>query len=497
MVLENLEPKIVWDIFENILTKTPRCSKKEEKIRGAIKDWVSKHDGLSVTEDGIGNLVIKKPATCGMESCPPLLFQVHMDMVCETDRSEGFDFDNAPIPVRITNDGEWIDADGTTLGADDGIGVALSLALLVDDSVKHGPLEVLITVDEETGLTGAFGLETDVHNIQSRLMVNIDSEELGAMTIGSAGGGSVILERNLSFTSPKGDLFFVELKVSGLLGGHSGLDIHRPRGNANKIVARLLARLSRDIDVFISDWNGGTKRNAITRESIAVIAVKSDSKSKLEEILTEERDLYLTYYKNPLGPLEPDMVIEWGEAKHRDILSLEDSKTIIMTTNAIPHGVKRFTPSIPDLTETSCNFGVIRTDNEKMIFHLSNRSSVASELDILRDSLVDIGKLGGWRVDKGDTYPGWKPEPKNEFLQFVKKNYEAVFGTEVKLEALHGGLETGVIGDKIPGISMVSIGVTMKDVHTPDERLNIASVGTVYKVLKKLVSELPSFNPKG
>ena len=248
LVLENLEPKLVWEIFENVFIATPRESKKEEKIREALKNWISERASseslnISVVEDEAGNLLVKKPATAGMESTPPILFQGHMDMVCETDRSDGFDFDNNPIPVRIQDNGEWVDADGTTLGADNGIGCSLGLALMFDKGVKHGPLEVLITVDEETGLVGAFSLEPDEMGIESKILANLDSESVGIITIGSAGGGDTTLTKNLSKSDASG-FDHLRLVVKGLFGGHSGVDIHKHRANANKIIARLLSSLA-------------------------------------------------------------------------------------------------------------------------------------------------------------------------------------------------------------------------------------------------------------
>jgi dipeptidase D len=256
MVFESLEPKLVWEIFEDVFTKTPRESKKEDKIRAKLKIWIPERAislgmEVKVIEDETGNLLVKKGPTKGMEETQPLLLQGHMDMVCETDRSDGFDFDNNPIPIRIQDNGEWVDADGTTLGADNGIGTSIGLALMLDPDVRHGPLELLITVDEETGLVGAFALDIEKMGIESKLLVNIDSESLGVITIGSAGGGDTDLTKKLDIQDVTGDATFYDLIVSGLFGGHSGVDIDKHRANANKLVARILSSLVAEMNVHL------------------------------------------------------------------------------------------------------------------------------------------------------------------------------------------------------------------------------------------------------
>ncbi|MFW9886837.1 MAG: peptidase dimerization domain-containing protein, partial [Candidatus Thorarchaeota archaeon] len=303
MVLESLEPELVWQIFEEVFIQTPRPSKKEGKIRAKIKEYVQANAetaGISVTisEDDTGNIMVKAPATKGMERAPPILLQGHMDMVCETDRPDGFDFDNKPIPVRIQDNGEWVDADGTTLGADNGIGSSIGLALVLDSEVAHGPIEVLITVDEETGLVGAFGLDLEKLGIKGKLMINIDSEDLGVITIGSAGGGDSTLTKELSLKDVTGEARFFDLTVSGLFGGHSGVDIHEPRANANKLIARMLTLIVEKMNVHLCSWNGGSKHNAITRESFAKFAVETGRAAETEKLLEEARGAILAYYKS-------------------------------------------------------------------------------------------------------------------------------------------------------------------------------------------------------
>lgn len=497
MVLENLEPPHVWEIFESVLAATPRSSKKEEKIRNAIKKWVAaqKKKGfkLTITEDEIGNLCIKKDATKGREKVPPIILQAHMDMVCETDRKEGFDFDNKPITVRIQDNNEWVDADGTTLGADNGIGVALSLGLLVDKEAEHGPLEVLLTVDEETGLTGAFKLDIKKHQIKSKHLINVDSEEIGAITMGSSGGGDTVFSKPLRRFKPKPevDKVFYELKVEGLRGGHSGGEIHLNRGSGHKIIARVLTQLLDKEKINLCSWNGGSKHNAISRESTIIFATNTENAEITEQLLKEQEKELKTYYSTVSyrnqEAIEPNFEMKWKKTKLAPYSSYAITKDVIATANIIHNGVIEFSPSMKGLTQTSNNFAIVRTLDSSLEFVLSTRSSVDAELESFRFALQDIGRFGGWKVEQEPSYPGWIPDPTGKFLQYVKKQYEELLEEEVKLKAVHGGLETGVIGAMIPGIQMVSIGPRIQNPHTPAERLNIEDVGVLYELLKRLV----------
>ncbi|MFW9808353.1 MAG: beta-Ala-His dipeptidase [Candidatus Thorarchaeota archaeon] len=492
MVLENLEPKLVWEIFEEVFTKTPRESKKEDKIREKLKNWIPERAkalgmDIQIIEDDAGNLLVKKGSTKGMESVQSLLLQGHMDMVCETDRPDGFDFDNNPIPVRIQDNGEWVDADGTTLGADNGIGTSLGLALMLDSTVQHGPLELLITVDEETGLVGAFALDPRKMGIKSKLMINIDSEKMGVITIGSAGGGDTTLSKNLQIKDVTGEATFYELTVSGLFGGHSGIDIDKQRANANKLVARTLTTIVNEMNVHLCRWNGGSKHNAIPREANVKFAVETGKASRTEELLEAAREHLMTYYKE----LEPDIQIIWEKSTAEPAFSLEESNKIIRSINIIPHGPIRFSPSVEGLVETSNNMAVVKTDQAEISVLLSTRSSVDSELDAFRQSLSDIAKLSSWSAEMSTSYPGWNPEPKSLFLSFVRSHFEKTTGRKVEVKAIHAGLECGIIGSKIPGIQMVSIGPMLKNAHTPDEKVQIIDVEILYNLLKEIVEDLP------
>lgn len=502
MVLENLEPKIVWKIFEELIAATPRSSKKEDKIRARLKNWLieiskEKNKVIRAKEDESGNMFIKIPATAGYEKSKSILLQAHLDMVCESDRPKGYDFDHFGIPLKLSDDKEWVEADGTTLGADDGIGIALILAMIVDDdpNFQHGPVEILLTTDEETGLTGAFKMNHKLLSIQSHFMINVDSEDLGIITIGSAGGADtrmIKICKKMTVSKDHLEHVFMELKVSGLIGGHSGVDIHLPRGNANKIIARIVSSLSKNCEICVCRWNGGIKHNVITRESEIKFSVPKDKAPIIKRVFEKEKQNIMNYYKgNPI--FEPNLSINLKDSFPEPFFSPEDSVKIITSANILPHGVIRMSPTVKDLVETSNNFAVVKTDDNKIEFVQASRSNIDSELESVRKIWEDIGKLGGWEIIHLDAYPGWKPEPESPFLKFISKIYEEKMQKPIKIEAIHAGLETGVIGAKIPGMQMVSIGPTIKNAHTPDEKLNIADVKVMYEILKEILFKFCSF----
>lgn len=497
MVLEKLQPSLVWEIFEDVFTKTPRESKKEEKIRKKIKEWVEKkaHDenlDIIINTDDIGNILIKVPGTKGMELYPPVILQGHMDMVCETDRPDGFDFDNLPIPVQIEANQEWVVADHTTLGADNGIGCALALALIFDKNVQHGPIEVLLTIDEETGLTGAFQLDVNQLGITGKLLINIDSEDLHTITIGSAGGGSTEyhMEFILNPLDEDHQFLFYELNILGLFGGHSGGDIHLPRANALKLAARILAWLNRQFDIYLHGWKGGSKHNAIPRTASVKFAINKNQESKLhQEFLHVKQDL-LNYYHE----FEPDLEISLNSIDRFSISSKELSREIIEFFHILPHGALKFSPQVPGLVETSNNLAIIESDETHIMAHCSSRSNLDTELENFRMKMRAIGEKYSWQIDQDPAYPGWKPDPNSSFLQYVKKCFVDVMGDSISINAIHAGLECGVIGAKIPGLQMLSIGPQIKNPHTPDERVNISSVANMYKILQKILQDLSTLS---
>ncbi|TFH26587.1 MAG: M20/M25/M40 family metallo-hydrolase, partial [Promethearchaeota archaeon] len=368
--------------------------------------------------------------------------------------------------------------------ADNGIGVSLALATLIDSdpSFIHGPLEILITVDEETGLTGAFELDITKIPIESRLMLNLDSEELGTITIGSAGGGDSKMEKELIKSSDYSAFQdFYQFQVSGLVGGHSGGDIHLPRANANKIIARMMSKILIAGGVpVISQWNGGSKHNAITRKSEMIFGIKQSEEIKALELLEKEKSAILSYFKHSDNTYEPKIEISITKVDPQPYFAPGESAHIIHTSNLVPSQAITASPIIPGLTETSNNFAIVETTSTGIHFLLSSRSSVQADLEWVRDQLAQLALLNGWQFTREKAYPGWNPEPENSFTLFVKQVYEKEMGAEVELGAVHGGLETGVIGAAIPGMNMVAIGPNIKNPHSPDERVHIASVTKMY-----------------
>ena len=497
MVLENLEPKIVWRIFETI-SKTPRPSKHEERIREVIKDFIlesgkSNNTDFQIYQDSVGNILIRKPATKGMELAPSLMLQAHMDMVCETDRAEGFDFMNSGIPIRIQDNSEWLDADGTTLGADDGIGVALALAALVDQSIKdHGPIEVLLTVNEEDGFDGATLLDPAALDIQSKLMINLDGGPLENIVVGSVCGRRIRFSKKFNWIDYKesDELEFYEISVQGLLSGHSGEDIQLPRANANKLVGRIVSNISQEMNIFVSKWQGGTKSNVIPAKSSIIIGTSSKNNQKFEELLNEESSLIFHYYEK----FEPNLKIQFKKTLSNKYLSEEESKLLISTINIIPHGVLKISSIYDKFIESSNNLAIIKTEEENEIIWLYPRSMIRSELNSFCVSIKQIGEFGGWEVFLRPVLPEWLPDLESNLLNYVKTEYEALLKKNVKTTVIHGGLETGMINTRITGLQMVSLGPTVEGLHSPSEKLKIADVGVLYTLIKKLIENILKLN---
>jgi dipeptidase D len=494
MVLENLEPKIVWNLFENLIAKTPRPSKHEEKIREVIKSYITEQGttlGIhyTISQDNVGNILIKKPATADMEHNPPILLQAHLDMVCETNRPEGYDFSNKGIPIRIQSNNEWIDADGTTLGADNGIGLSLALAILTDSTFKsHGPIEVLFTVNEEDGFDGATQLDPTTLDIKSKLMINLDGGPLGEIVIGSVGGRRVRFSRKFKWKEPKKSdrLFFYELTVSGLLSGHSGEEIKLPRANANKVVSNILSKLSSEINIHISSWKGGTKGNVIPAKANVVFAIKIEKKEKADEILKDTLLQIKKYYNT----FEPNLQVELKSHTPSKYLSNEDSTTLLATIHIIPHGVLKMSSVYKDFVESSNNLAIVNTEIPSEIIWLYPRSLIRSELDSFCLSMEQLGALGGWRVFLRPVLPEWLPNLESKFLKYVTKQYNSLLKEPIKTIVIHGGLETGMISTRISGLKMVSIGPNMEGLHSPRERVKISDLGILYELLKKIISNI-------
>lgn len=475
-VLGELDPKIVWELFEKI-SSIPRPSKKEEKIRSWVKSW-AKENEIFYKEDEIGNLLLFQQATENCEDFPGVVLQTHLDMVTQKVPESPHDFDNDPIPIKIVDD--FITADGTTLGADSGIGIAIALATLVDPELKHGPLEVLLTVDEETCLTGAFAIKTNFFS--HKLLLNLDSEDEGEITISSAGGGDSKLIKEISRISSDEHLGF-RLSVGGLAGGHSGVDIHLPRINAIKLMVDGLEKLNERVSMKINNLEGGSAHNAIPRDCICDLVVARKDKHIVDSWYREwleKIEIYREQESNITIELKSLMITE----------GILESEEIFGLLKEIPHGPIAFSKTIPDLVETSNNLAIVRTDPETIEIVTSTRSSVDKELHRVRSELSKIGDKYGARVSHDPAYPGWKPELDSPFLQLVKNEYEKEYGKEVKLKAIHAGLECGLFKGLDPELQIVSLGPEIKDGHSPNERVYIKSVNMIYIIVKSILMNL-------
>jgi len=479
--IKNLEPKLLWKYFDEV-RKIPRCSKHEEKIREFLISF-AKDQKLDLKTDKSGNVVITKPASKGMENKPIVILQSHMDMVCEKNSDVKHDFTKDPIKLKLK--GDILTAEGTTLGADDGIGVATSLAILEDRSLKHGSIEALFTVDEETGLTGAFALESDM--LSGKIMLNIDSEDFGVVTVGCAGGGDTKIKLPLKKDTPKKDMIGFHIKISGLRGGHSGVDIHEQRANAIKLLARLLWNTSQNHEFCLFDIKGGDKHNAIPRESYAKICISSEDKDEfISDIKTQEKAIYEEY-----KPIDPKFKVNIESTnKSNSVLSNESQKKLINLLHSLPHGIDKMSYDIPDLVETSTNLATVNIDGNNALISLSSRSSIMSSLQDFRDRIKAIADLSGAEVSENTPYPGWKPNLDSKLLALSKKIFKDMYGKDPKVEAIHAGLECGIIGEKFPGMDMISIGPTIKYPHSPEEQVEISTVKKYYDYVLKILQNV-------
>jgi len=480
-VIGKFEPKLLWKHFDEI-RKIPHCSKHEEKIREYILDFAKNHNLKSKT-DKTGNVVVYKPASQGMEDKPVTILQGHMDMVCEKNSDVDHDFDKDPIKLKI--DGDILTADGTTLGADNSIGVATGLAILDDDNLKLGSIEALFTVDEETGLTGAFALESDM--ITGKIMLNLDSEDFGVVTVGCAGGGDSNIKLPIKTRSINGNKQNLLIKVSGLRGGHSGVDAHEQRGNAIKILARLIWKTSKKYNIYITDIKGGDKHNAIPREAFAKISVdKADKKSIISDLKSEEKDIL-----EEIKPIDPKFKIDIEDSEKIEYTLNEDSnKSLINLLHGLPHGVEKMSYDIDGLVETSTNLATVIIKDNNAIIGMSSRSSIASALQDLRDRINAIATLAGAKVKEEESYPGWKPNLDSKILDLSKKIFKDMYKKEPIVEAIHAGLECGIIGEKFPGMDMISIGPTIKYPHSPEEQVQISTVDKFYKYVLEILKNV-------
>lgn len=478
--LEGLEPREIWKHFD-ALAKIPRASTKE----AAVIDYVlsqAGHDGHEVMQDKVGNLVVRKPAHRGREAAPMVMLQAHLDMVCEKNEGTVHNFDTDPI--TIVRDGDWLRAEGTTLGADNGVGIAAALAVMESKTLAHGPIEFVFTVDEETGLTGA--AEFPGGMLKSKYYLNLDNEEADTICIGCAGGIKTIGRRKVVFRKAKPKPSW-RLKVSGLKGGHSGVDIHQGRGNALRILGGVLQSLLRDYDAEISEVSGGSAQNAIPREAYAIVLLHAGKEKQLQSLVAKSS----AEYKTDLGKFDAGLQITVDKVdRPAKVMSAADGKTVADLLASLPHGVLAVSPDVPGLTQNSTNLATVNTKGETVEIVTSQRSAIESSKWAAANMVATIFRLGGFEVEHSGSYPGWKPEPNSDVVVKLQATHERIFGHPAKLIAMHAGLECGVIGEKYPGMQMASFGPTIVDPHSPHERVQISTVEAFWKYLKAALEYL-------
>jgi dipeptidase D len=481
--IAELEPKIVWEFFHEI-TKYPRPSKKEEKIV-AYCEQLAKDLNLPLKKDDLGNIVITKPATPGMEDKQGFCIQAHLDMVTEKNRDVEFDFDNDPIQTWI--DGDWVKAKGTTLGADNGMGVAMGMAILASKDIKHPRFELLLTLDEETGLTGAMQLGTDL--LESDILINLDTEDDHTFSIGCAGGINTIGRYPINMESLSGDYAYYEIGIKGLMGGHSGVEIHEERGAATKFITRLLFDLTNKFGVRVASIDSGSKHNAIPREAFAKCAIPADKVTDVIEFVKEHDSVIKKEYKSVEANVSSfaTKIDAFGDAIESSNLA-----QIIQSFYAMPHGIIRWSPDIKGLVQTSTNFAVVETKADHIEILTSQRSSVESEKYNLANQIQAVIELGGGTVEFGDGYPSWEPNMDSNVLNLAKELHAKRFGFEPTIEAIHAGLECGLIGERYPNLDMLSFGPTIKEPHTPDEKCQISTVRNCWDLLVDIVENIPA-----
>ncbi len=477
-----LQPASLWSFFYAIC-RIPRASGNTQ----ALQEWLlafANTRGLTCKRDAVGNVLISKPASNGYESSTPVILQAHMDMVCEKNTDTVHDF--AVDPIRPVIEGEWMKAKGTTLGADNGIGMAAQLAVLDDKTLCHGPVECLFTVDEETGLNGAFGLKPGF--MAGKKLINLDSEDDGVLFIGCAGGMNSKFMFRHSLVEAPSNYFYFRVTVKGLQGGHSGDDIEKGRGNANHLLARYLHQLLNESEVLLHAFDGGNLSNAIPREATCLAGVPYAMKETVRVALNVlQADL-----EDEFGPVEPNLTLTLtSESKPETVLVKADSDRLIAALYACPNGVIAMSHALPGLVETSLNLASVKpTGPGEWIITTSQRSAVESAKFALSDRLEALFTLAGMEASHGDGYPGWKPNPDSELVRLTSSAYKDLFGKEPHVRAIHAGLECGLFLNTYPYLDMVSFGPTMRGVHSPDERLHIPTVEPFWQLLTETLKRL-------
>lgn len=479
--IAELQPQAVWEHFQT-LCDIPRPSKHEQQLRDYLKGWAELR-GLQTVVDAAGNLIVRKPATTGLEDRVGVVLQGHLDMVCQANTGTEHDFFKDPI--RPTLQDGWLVAENTTLGADNGIGVAMGLAVLASDDIAHGPIEVLMTLDEEAGMGGALGLEPGL--LQGSMMINIDTEEWGEFYMGCAGGVDVNVTRSYATVALPAGYQAVSLCIRGLNGGHSGADIHLGRGNANKVLVRLLRELEAETNLRLVSLVGGTARNALSREAVAVVAYPEADASRVAARL----DAFQSLLRFELAGVDEGITVLAESATASTALDAADQAAILAALHAAPHGVKRMSQRVSGVVETSNNLGVVRVGNGKVFANLMVRSLLDSGTWMLAREVESLFGLAGFAVEMEGGYPGWAPNPQSPLLALFQQVYTQEFGGKSGVQVIHAGLECGIIGAKYPAMDMVSFGPTIRGAHAPGERVELASVDKAWQLLKAVLAAVP------
>ncbi len=479
--VKNLKPGL-WKIFHD-LTQIPRPSKKEQKAVDFAKDFGEKL-GLETIVDAAGNVIIRKPATPGYENRKGVILQAHLDMVPQKNSDKDHDFEKDPIETRI-EDG-WVVANGTTLGSDNGIGVAAALAVMQSEDLEHGAVEALLTIDEETGMTGAFELKPGLLN--GDILLNLDSEDEGELYIGCAGGMNTSANMQYDEEEVPSDHVAFKLELKGLKGGHSGLDINLGRANANKLMNRLLWEAGKELDMRVSFIEGGSLRNAIPRESVAIVTVSSEEKNRFLKLVDDMEQTFRKEFK----AAEPDLKLNAGETELPSLIMTRGAQeSMVKMVYGIPNGVMRMSTDMPDVVETSTNLAIVNVKKGKMDCLCLIRSSVDSAKFSLGNMTEAVMKLAGADVVHDGTYPGWTPNVNSPILNTMKKVYDENFGKVPEIKVIHAGLECGIIGNAYPGLDMISFGPTIKFPHSPDEKVNIETVQKFWDFLVQTLKSVP------
>ncbi|EOD00779.1 aminoacyl-histidine dipeptidase [Caldisalinibacter kiritimatiensis] len=480
-VLANLQPESVFKHFEE-LTKIPRGSGNEKEVSDFLVEF-AKDNGLEVIQEDCLNVIIKKPGTEGYENAPTVILQGHMDMVCAKREDLDFDFTKDSIPVVV--DGDMIKTEGTTLGGDNGIAVAMAMAILESDDIPHPPLVALFTVAEETGMDGVLNLNPE--HISGDILINIDSEEEGVILTSCAGGVNNIVHLPIEWNEAGENKLTYKLAIKGLLGGHSGIEIDKNRGNAIKLLGRILDGISREIDINIANVNGGEKMNAIPKMAEAIILIKAEKEEELKALVNK----YQEVFSNEFATADPDIKVYLEDVEGVEkVFNTTTQKGLISILRLLPNGVQTMSADVEGLVESSNNIGVLTTEKDEIVFSSAVRSSVKSLKHEINERVQAICDLVGAKMELVSDYPEWQYKVDSPIRDLMAKVYEDMYGEEAKIEAIHAGLECGFLKEKLGDIDMVSIGPNLYDVHTPDEHLSVSSTKRVFEFLCEVLQRI-------